>query len=81
MGNRTGGVRPLALGATHVPLNGRRLISVLAMLPGALTGGVLLRWADLAAPLWLARCTAGACATGAYLAASRPQSGGLAVAR
>jgi hypothetical protein len=22
MGNRTGGVRPLALGATHVPLNG-----------------------------------------------------------
>jgi hypothetical protein len=36
------------------PLRGRRLISVLAMLVGALTGGVLLRWVALAAPLWLA---------------------------
>ena len=32
----------------------RRLISILAMLVGALTGGVLLRWVTLDAPLWLA---------------------------
>ena len=32
----------------------RRLISILAMLVGALTGGVLFRWVTLDAPLWLA---------------------------
>jgi predicted MFS family arabinose efflux permease len=47
---------------------------VLAMLVGALTGGVLLRWVALAAPLWLAAVLLVACATGAYLAARRPQS-------
>ena len=36
------------------PLRGRRLISVLAVLVGALTGGVLCRLVALAAPLWLA---------------------------
>ena len=36
------------------PLRGRRLISVLAALVGALTGGVLFRLVALAAPLWLA---------------------------
>ena len=51
------------------PLRGRRLISVLAMLVGALTGGVLLRWVALAAPLRLAAVLLIACATGAYLAA------------
>jgi uncharacterized membrane protein YoaK (UPF0700 family) len=57
------------------PLRGRRLISVLAMLVGALTGGVLLRWVvALAAPLWLTAVLLVACATGAYLAARRPQS-------
>jgi hypothetical protein len=50
------------------PLRAPRLISVLAMLVGALTGGVLLRWVALAAPLWLAAVLL-ACATGAYLAA------------
>jgi predicted MFS family arabinose efflux permease len=56
------------------PLRGRRLISVLAMLVGALTGGVLFRLVALAAPLWLAAVLLVACATGAYLAARRPQS-------
>jgi uncharacterized membrane protein YoaK (UPF0700 family) len=52
----------------------RRLVSILAMLMGALTGGVLLRWVTLAAPLWLGAVLLVACATGAYLAARRPQS-------
>jgi uncharacterized membrane protein YoaK (UPF0700 family) len=50
----------------------RRLISVLAMLAGALAGGVLLRWVALAAPLWLAAVVLVACAVGAYAATSRP---------
>jgi uncharacterized membrane protein YoaK (UPF0700 family) len=52
----------------------RRLTSVLAMLAGALVGGVLLRWVALAAPLWLAAVLLVACAAAAYAAASRPQS-------
>jgi predicted MFS family arabinose efflux permease len=44
------------------------------MLVGALTGGVLFRLVALAAPLWLAAVLLVACATGAYLAARRPQS-------
>ena len=56
------------------PLRAPRLISVLAMLVGALTGGVLLRWVALAAPLWLAAVLLVACAAGAYAATRRPQS-------
>jgi uncharacterized membrane protein YoaK (UPF0700 family) len=52
----------------------RRLISVLAMLAGALVGGVLLRWVALAAPLWVAAVLLIGCAAGAYAAAGRPQS-------
>ncbi len=52
----------------------RREISLLAMLGGALAGGVLLRWVALAAPLWLAAALLLVCAVGAYLAAGRPQS-------
>ena len=52
----------------------RRLISVLAMLAGALVGGVLLRWVALAAPLWVAAVLLVGCAAGAYAAAGRPQS-------
>ena len=59
----------------HAPsVRARRLISVLAMLAGALTGGVLLRWVALAAPLWLAAVLLVACAAGAYLATGRPRS-------
>ena len=52
----------------------RRLISVLAMLAGAIAGGVLLRWVGLAAPLWAAAVLLVGCAVGAYAAAGRTQS-------
>jgi uncharacterized membrane protein YoaK (UPF0700 family) len=52
----------------------RRVASVLAMLAGALIGGVLLRWVALAAPLWLASVLLVACAVGAFAAAHRPRS-------
>ena len=52
----------------------RRLISVLAMLAGAIVGGVLLRWVGLAAPLWAAAVLLVGCAVGAYAAAGRTQS-------
>jgi uncharacterized membrane protein YoaK (UPF0700 family) len=67
-------VTGLVADTTAPSVRGRRLISVLAMLAGALTGGVLLRWVALAAPLWLALVLLVACAAGAYAAASRPQS-------
>ena len=67
-------VTGLVADTTSQSVRGRRLISVLAMLAGALTGGVLLRWVALAAPLWLAAALLVACAAGAYLAAGRPQS-------
>jgi uncharacterized membrane protein YoaK (UPF0700 family) len=52
----------------------RRLVSVAAMLAGALTGGVLLHWVAVAAPLWLAAVLLAACAAGAFIAAGRPRS-------
>jgi uncharacterized membrane protein YoaK (UPF0700 family) len=67
-------VTGLVADTTSQSMRGRRLISVLAMLTGALTGGVLLRWVALAAPLWLAAALLVACATSAYLAAGRPRS-------
>jgi uncharacterized membrane protein YoaK (UPF0700 family) len=67
-------VTGLVADSTPRSVRTRRLISILAMLAGALTGGVLLRWVALAAPLWLAARLLVACATGAYLAARRPQS-------
>ena len=67
-------VTGLVADTTPRSVRGRRLISVLAMLVGALTGGVLLRWVALAPPLWLAAVLLVACAMGAYLAARRPQS-------
>ncbi len=67
-------VTGLVADTTTQSVRGRRLISVLAMLAGALLGGVLLRWVALAAPLWLAAVMLVACAAGAYLAAGRPQS-------
>jgi uncharacterized membrane protein YoaK (UPF0700 family) len=67
-------VTGLVADTTTPSVRGRRLISVLAMLAGALLGGVLLRWVGLAAPLWLAAVLLVACAAGAHLAAGRPQS-------
>ena len=46
-------VTGLVADTTASSVRGRRLISVLAMLGGALLGGVLLRWVALAAPLHL----------------------------
>jgi uncharacterized membrane protein YoaK (UPF0700 family) len=67
-------VTGLVADKTAPSVRGRRVISVLAMLAGALMGGVLLRWVALAAPLWLAALLLVVCAAGAYLAAGRPQS-------
>jgi uncharacterized membrane protein YoaK (UPF0700 family) len=67
-------VTGLVADTTSQSVRGRRLISVLAMLGGALMGGVLLRWVALAAPLWLAAILLVACAAGAYAATRRPQS-------
>jgi uncharacterized membrane protein YoaK (UPF0700 family) len=67
-------VTGLVADTTASSVRGRRLISVVAMFAGALTGGVLLRWVALAAPLWLALVLLVACASGAYLAVGRPQS-------
>jgi uncharacterized membrane protein YoaK (UPF0700 family) len=52
----------------------RRLVPVLAMLGGALAGGLLLRWVGLAAPLWVAAAVLAACAISAHLAAGRPHA-------
>jgi uncharacterized membrane protein YoaK (UPF0700 family) len=67
-------VTGLVADTTLPSVRARRLISVLAMLAGALAGGVLLRWVALAAPLWLAAILLAACAAGAYAATRRPQS-------
>ena len=60
----------LVADATPSSVRVRRLISVLAMLAGALVGGVLLRWVALAAPLWVAAVLLVGCAAGAYAAAA-----------
>jgi uncharacterized membrane protein YoaK (UPF0700 family) len=67
-------VTGLVADATPWPVRVRRLISVVAMLAGALVGGVLLRWVDPAAPLWLAAALLVGCAAGATLTARQPQS-------
>ena len=56
------------------PVRIRRLISILAMLAGALIGGLLLRWVALAAPLLVAAVLLAGCAAGSYVAAGRPES-------
>jgi uncharacterized membrane protein YoaK (UPF0700 family) len=67
-------VTGLVADTTASSVRARRLVSVLAMLAGALAGGVLLRWVALTAPLWLAALLLVGCAAGAYAAAGRPQS-------
>jgi uncharacterized membrane protein YoaK (UPF0700 family) len=52
----------------------RRALALLAMLLGALGGGVLLRWVATAAPLWLAAGLLLACAGLAYRSARSPSS-------
>ena len=67
-------VTGLVADTTPQSVLGRRVVSVLAMLAGALMGGVLLRWVALAAPLWLASVLLVTCAVGAFAAVSRPHS-------
>ena len=67
-------VTGLVADTTPQSVLGRRVVSVLAMLAGALMGGVLLRWVALAAPLWLASVLLVTCAVCAFAAVSRPHS-------
>jgi uncharacterized membrane protein YoaK (UPF0700 family) len=67
-------VTGLVADTTEPSVRARRLISVLAMLTGALTGGALLRWVSVAAPLWLATAILATCAAGAYAATRRAEA-------
>jgi uncharacterized membrane protein YoaK (UPF0700 family) len=67
-------VTGLVADATSWSVRGRRLASVVAMLGGALAGGVLLRWVGTTAPLWLAAAVLGSCAVTALVATRRLQS-------
>jgi uncharacterized membrane protein YoaK (UPF0700 family) len=67
-------VTGLVADTSPTPVRVRRLVSVAAMLAGALVGGVLLRWVTGSAPLWLATALLLACAIVAYAAARSPRS-------
>jgi uncharacterized membrane protein YoaK (UPF0700 family) len=67
-------VTGLVADSTPASVRARRVISVLSMLAGALTGGLLLRFVGLAAPLWLAAGLLVMCAAAAYTATARPGS-------
>ena len=67
-------VTGLVADTTSRPVRARRIASVIAMLAGALLGGVLLRWASQSAPLWLAAALLITCAAGVHRMARRPTS-------
>ena len=67
-------VTGLVADATTWPVRLRRRVPVVAMLGGALAGGVLLRWVGTSAPLWAAALVLACCALAALAAARRPQS-------
>jgi uncharacterized membrane protein YoaK (UPF0700 family) len=67
-------VTGLVADTSPTPVRTRRTLSLLAMLIGALVGGVLLRWVAISAPLWLATAILLACAAVAYRSARSPQS-------
>ena len=71
-------VTGLVADTTRPAVRARRMMSVLAMLAGALVGGALIRWVGNAAPLWLAAALLMACAATAHRASLRAdsQSGG-----
>lgn len=65
-------VTALVADATSWSVRVRRLVPIVAMLGGALVGGVLLHWVSLAAPLWLAAALLATCAATACAATRRP---------
>jgi uncharacterized membrane protein YoaK (UPF0700 family) len=67
-------VTGLVADSTSRSVRVRRLVSVLSMLAGAVTGGLLLRYVGLAAPLWLASALLLSCAAVAHRATGRPGS-------
>jgi uncharacterized membrane protein YoaK (UPF0700 family) len=67
-------VTGLVADSTRAAVRVRRVISVLAMLAGALTGGALIRWVGTPAPLWLAATLLIGCAACAHLASNRADS-------
>jgi uncharacterized membrane protein YoaK (UPF0700 family) len=67
-------VTGLVADSTSWPVRGRRLIPIVAMLGGALAGGILIRFVNSAAPLWLAAALLASCSMLAYAATRRPQS-------
>lgn len=67
-------VTGLVADATSWSVRGRRLVPVLAMLAGALAGGLLLRLVNVAASLWLAAALLAACSAIAYAASRLPQA-------
>ncbi len=69
-------VTGLVADATSWSVRGRRLVPVVAMLAGALAGGLLLDRGNTAAPLWLAAALLAACSVIAHAAARRPESQG-----
>ena len=67
-------VTGLVADATTWSVRLRRLVPIVAMLGGALTGGALLRWVSTPTPLWLAAALLISCAATAHTATRRPQS-------
>ena len=67
-------VTGLVADTTRPAVRARRMMSVLAMLAGALAGGALIRWVGNSAPLWLAAALLMACAATAYRASLRADS-------
>ena len=67
-------VTGLVADATSWSVRLRRLVPIVAMLGGALAGGVLLRWVSTPAPLWVATALLISCAVIAHCATGRPQS-------
>lgn len=67
-------VTGLVADSTPWRVRGRRLIPVVAMLGGALSGGLLIRLVNNAAPLWLAAALLVSCSVSAYAATRRPHA-------
>jgi uncharacterized membrane protein YoaK (UPF0700 family) len=67
-------VTGLVADTTPASVRTRRLLSIFAMLAGAVAGGLLLRFVGLSAPLWLATAALGICALTARSRSNRADS-------